>query len=206
MKCRSNRGGAFTLLEVIVAVAIVAMVTLTIYRFVEVNLRAVQISTDLAERDQQIEALFSVLQAQLLALSPGQTAALLGEPHKFGPYSSDEMSWICAPGNGLFTSHAQGEHRVTLKLAQAARDKAALLGLSRLALATNKQEENWLALIQDVLELRIRYFDARLNAWLDKWTDMGSRPALVRIELLLVGDSERLQRILRVAKESRPGA
>lgn len=198
MCLENHRNRAFTLLELILAVAMVGIVTMTIARFVESNLRAVQISNELGEQDQQVETVFAVLASELLNLAPRQNEALLGEPHKFGEYSSDELSWVCGPGNGLFTSHASGEYRVTLKIG-----KAGELGISRRPLETKSHEASWVSLLNDVVELRINYFDLRLNAWIDKWTDGSARPALVRMELLRRGDDVRYERLLRVAKEAR---
>src|SRR5678816_2017485 len=91
-----RRGGpAFTLLEVTLAVAILGMMALAIYRFVSTNLTAVRLSTEINETDARYEALANLLIQQLQALPPGQ-GALAGEPYKFSGRSRDEMTWVCA--------------------------------------------------------------------------------------------------------------
>jgi hypothetical protein len=47
----------------------------------------------------------------------------------------------------------------------------------------SSKDENWLPLLPNVDAIEIRYFDERLNAWLDKWSDAQARPALVRIRI-----------------------
>ena len=42
---------------------------------------------------------------------------------------------------------------------------------------------NWITLIRPVAGFEVRYFDPRLNAWLDRWTDLNARPLLVRVRL-----------------------
>ena len=42
---------------------------------------------------------------------------------------------------------------------------------------------NWVSLIRPFTEFEVRYFDPRLNAWLDRWTDQNARPTLVRVRL-----------------------
>lgn len=199
-KCR----GGFTLLEVILAVAMVAMVTLTIFRFLQGNLSAIQISSQVAEQDRALEALFSVLESELLALSPPREGAFQGEPHKFGKYSSDELQWICGAGNGVFSNQAKGEYRVKLMLGKGGAGKQAL-GLSRVPVTSETKLANWLPLLPEVQELRLRYFDPRLNGWQDKWTDRNARPALVRVDLLRAGDGAHYQRILRVGPQTQAG-
>ena len=203
MFSRANRKEAFTLLEVMVAVAIVAMVTITIFRFVEANLTAIRFSKELAERDQRLEGFFAVIQSELLALPPGRSGVITGQPHKFDAYWSDEMSWVCRPGNGLFTVHGLGDYKVTLKLQKAKQGDAWQLGFARSPEQAASPTESWVPLIEDVQELRIGYFNSRLNAWLDKWTDLNARPSLVRVELLLKNDRDRHLRIFHLAKEGR---
>jgi hypothetical protein len=36
-------------------------------------------------------------------------------------------------------------------------------------------------LVENVRGLRIRYFDPRINVWLDKWTDTVTLPRLVKV-------------------------
>ena len=47
--------------------------------------------------------------------------------------------------------------------------------------------ESWIPLIEDVRSLQIRYFDARLNVWVERWTDAGTLPRLVKV---IVGRSD----------------
>ena len=43
------------------------------------------------------------------------------------------------------------------------------------------EKETWVPLIDDVSGLRIRYFDMRLNAWVERWTDTGTLPRLIEL-------------------------
>ena len=45
-RVRSEKARGFTLLEVVIAVAIIALMAMTIYRFIETNLSAIRISTE----------------------------------------------------------------------------------------------------------------------------------------------------------------
>ena len=83
-------GPAFTLLEVTLAVAILGMMALAIYRFVSTNVTAVRLSTEINETDARYEGLANLLIQQLQALTPGQ-GALAGEPYKFSGRSRDSL-------------------------------------------------------------------------------------------------------------------
>lgn len=178
---------AFTLLEVVLAVAIIAMMTFSIYRFVEGSLRAIALSTEQSTDDVAMQALISVIQAQLQTLPPGRDSVLLGEPHKFKEKPSDEMQWVCGPGNGLFTQFAEGEYTVTFTVQPVRGSTESELGLRRVPAERKDTSQNWLPLLEKVDAMEIRYFDPRLNAWLERWSDLAARPSLVRIRIWRTG-------------------
>lgn len=188
-KRRRYRG--FTLLEITLAVAILGMMALAIFRFVSSNLQAVRVSTELTEIDASYSALARVLTDQFQELSPGQ-GMLLGEPFKFDGRARDEMTWICEAGPGLFTKYAAGEYSVTLRLRPMEKSTGMELGVIRDSDDdTNPVDENkmWVPLLTNLTSMEIRYFDPRLNAWVDRWTDRGTLPHLVRLTITRVGST-----------------
>jgi prepilin-type N-terminal cleavage/methylation domain-containing protein len=184
-------GRAFTLLEVTLAVAILGMMALAIYRFVSTNLTAVRISTEINETDARYEGLANLLTAQLQDLPPGQ-GALAGEPYKFSGRSRDEMTWVCPAGPGLLTRYAAGEFSVTLRLRPIERSDQMELGIVRESDADGNpvpENKRWVSLLTGVNSMEIRYFDPRLNAWVDRWTDRGTLPHLVRLTIDRAGSA-----------------
>src|ERR1700720_926169 len=97
---RANRRHGFTLLEIIIAVAILATMAMSIYRFVQSNLVAIRVSSDAIASDAPYDGLREVLLAQWQSLPPGN-GALLGEAYKLSDRSRDEIRWICGAGPGL---------------------------------------------------------------------------------------------------------
>ena len=57
---------------------------------------------------------------------------------------------------------------------------------------------NWLPLIRPMAALEVRYFDGRLNAWTDAWTDPNRRPDLVRVRLWKRADDAPVEAVLPV--------
>jgi prepilin-type N-terminal cleavage/methylation domain-containing protein len=184
---RVKRGGrrAFTLLEIMLAVAILGMMALAIYRFVSANLVAVRLSSELNEVDARYAGLANLLTEQLRDLPSGQ-GALLGGPFKLENRSRDEMTWVCPAGPGLLTRYATGDYSVTLRARPMAKGDRLELGIAREAEDDeNPVPENqaWIPLLSDLKSVEIRYFDPRLNAWVDRWTDRGTLPHLVRLTI-----------------------
>jgi len=184
-----RRPRAFTLLEITLAVAILGMMALAVYRFVSANLTAVRLSTESNETDARYQGLANLLTAQLQDLPPGQ-GTLAGEPYKFSGRSRDEMTWVCSAGPGLLTRYATGDYSVTLRLRPMNKSDQMQLGFTREPaedITPTEGNQTWVPLIADLDSMEIRYFDPRLNAWVDRWTDRGTLPHLVRVTLARAG-------------------
>jgi prepilin-type N-terminal cleavage/methylation domain-containing protein len=179
-----RRENGFTLLEIVLAVAILGMMSLAIYRFVQANMFALQVSSAATAADSRYEALRDLLTAQLQTLVPG-TGALSGEALKVNDKSRDELRWTTGAGPGLLTRYAAGDYVVSLRI-QPPDKKSDRLDLGLLRKPKNDQSfsdvhESWVPLLGDVRGLQIRYFDPRLNVWLPRWSDTITLPRLVRI-------------------------
>ncbi|XHR29306.1 MAG: prepilin-type N-terminal cleavage/methylation domain-containing protein [Chthoniobacteraceae bacterium] len=175
------RSAAFTLLEIMLAVAILALIGIGIYRFVASTMAAVAVSTRADEEHTLVTAFADYLSAQMLALPPSQAGAVSGEAHRFSGVSSDELTWTARPGSALLTRHASGEWTVTLT-AKALDHGEYELGVRRQNVA-RQREATWLPLLRQVKGFEVRYFDAGRKDWVEKWTDPQTRPALVKVRL-----------------------
>lgn len=194
---RRSRG--FTLLEVTLAVAILGLMAVAIYRFVAANVTSVRVSNEVTALDQRYAGLQSLLTEEFQNLPPGQ-GTLLGEPYKFSGRSRDEITWICSAGPGLLTRYAIGDYQVTLRLRPIPQSNLMELGVARQPNDKNQNSADsnpaWVPLMEDLRSMEIRYFDPRLNAWVDRWTDSGTLPHLVRLTLERAGASVPWQAII----------
>jgi Prokaryotic N-terminal methylation motif len=183
---RPRSRSAFTLLEIVLATAILGLMAVAIFRFVQSNIIALRISATENVEAARYSGLLDLLTTQWQDLPTG-VGALVGDTYKFNDRSRDEITWACAAGPGLLTRYAGGEFTVRMRL------RPMKQGSDRLQLGWYRkprtdaeganENETWVPLIDDVGSLRIRYFDVRLNAWVERWTDTGTLPRL--IELLI---------------------
>jgi prepilin-type N-terminal cleavage/methylation domain-containing protein len=207
-----TRGG-FTLLEVMLAVAILVIITVVVVQFTELTLQSAEISSRDTEQGLACNGLRHLLAAQFAELPVTQDGALVGMNIRSHGNRRDAMQIVCPSGNGLLTPDAKGYYQLTLVLREIPRGSGKMvLGLERQpwtdddddddddddtnatpagkaaaqrAAAVQKLPSDWVPLLAGVQQLEIAYFDARLNSWVDRWTDQEMLPNLVRVRLTL---------------------
>jgi len=180
---RQDSGG-FTLLEIVLATAILGLMALAIFRFVQSNIVALRLSAAANMEEARYNGLLDLLTSQWQNLPTG-VGALAGDTYKFNDRPRDEIIWTCGAGPGLLTRYASGEFNVRMRLRpmKEGSDKFQLgcFRKPRGDAEGENENETWVPLIDDVNGLRIRYFDTRLNAWVERWTDTGTLPRLIEL-------------------------
>ncbi len=181
-----QRNPGFTLLEIMVAVGIFAVMALAIYRFVQSNLVALRVSSEVSTADSLYDGLRDLLTSQWQSL-PSGIGALSGDAVKVSDLSRDQITWRCGAGPGLLTRYANTDYTVSLRLKAEENNPDKIdLGILRKPFddqAATDVHESWIPLIRDVQGLEIRYFDPRLNVWQDRWSDNVALPRLVKITI-----------------------
>src|SRR5947207_6164411 len=181
---KGRRRTGFTLVEIVLATAILGLMAVAIFRFVQANIIALRISATENMETARYNGLLELLTAQWQDLPTG-VGALAGDTYKFNGRSRDEIVWACGAGPGLLTRYAGGEFTVRLRLRPMKEGSDQLqLGCFRKPrddADTDSAKETWVPLIDDVAGLRLRYFDTRLNAWVERWTDTSTLPRLIEM-------------------------
>jgi prepilin-type N-terminal cleavage/methylation domain-containing protein len=174
----------FTLLEIMLAVAILGMMAIAIFRFVQANLTALRFSSETAAADAQYDGLRDLLTTQWQSLTPLR-AKMVGEPFKINDHERDEIKWNCGAGPGLLTRYAPGEFTAVLRV-QPGNDDRLDLGILRKPQAdsdVSEKNESWVPLIKNVGSLEISYFDPTANDWLPRWPGGNRLPSLVKVSV-----------------------
>lgn len=175
----------FTLLEIMLAVAILGMMSMAIFRFVQSNMTALQFSAATAANDAQYDGLRDLLTTEWQSLNP-MRAKIMGEPFKLNDRERDEIRWNSGSGPGLLTRYAPGEFTAVLRLQPGSKKDELDLGLLRQAQDesdTGEGHESWVPLIKNVTSLEITYFDPNANTWLPRWAGGIRLPSLVKISV-----------------------
>src|SRR5437867_11790285 len=106
-KSRLNiqNSSGFTLIEIMLAVGILGIMSVAIFRFVQSNMTALYVSSDTAAADAQYDGLRELLPAEWQSVSPFR-ASMTGEPFKLGDRERREGRRTRGAGPGLLTSYA----------------------------------------------------------------------------------------------------
>ena len=176
----------FTLLEITLATAILGLMCLAVYRFVQMNITVLRYSAADSVEEAHYAGLLDLLTTQWQSLPTGM-GAMAGEPFTFNQRPRDEIVWFCSAGPGLITRYAEGEFSVRMRLRPmkegADNMQLGFLRRPRETAEGSDEGETWVPLIDNVRGLRIRYFDPRLNAWVERWTDSSTLPRLIEVIL-----------------------
>ncbi len=130
--------------------------------------------------------------------------SVAGEPFKLSDQSQDEINWRCGAGPGLLTRYAAGEYLVTMRMKRSEKDTSKMeIGFMRKPSDTadgSDEGTTWVPLLEDARGLEIRYYDPRLPAWVDKWTDTQVMPRLVRFVISRPDRTEPLEAVIALAR------
>src|SRR5258707_9493887 len=181
----NRRGRGFTLLEIMLAVGILGLMSLAIFRFVQANMTALRLSSDTAARDSQYDGLRDLLTSEWQSLTSVRSK-MYGEPFKLNERERDWIRWNSGAGPGLLTRYAPGEFTVVLRLQPGSKKDELDLGLLREGQGDSDNEEgheSWVPLIKNVTSLELTYFDPNTNTWSPRWAGGIRLPSLVKISV-----------------------
>ena len=207
-----GRRDGFTLLEMVLAAAILIIISVTVYDFTSVTMRTADISLQESDHTMMFGGFRRRLEAQLASLPANQNGSLIGMVVDGKNGRQDALQLVCPAGNAVLTPDAKGYYEITLDLREmprgsghyalgmertpwtdddddddddddSARPKATSTKVTDVTRIHQPLPSDWVKLMDGVKGLEFSYFDARLNGWVDKWTDTSTLPNLVRVRI-----------------------
>lgn len=179
-----------TLLEVILALAVLAMLAATVFLMVETTMRATVIIQESWTRQQQIDRLTYLCRHTFRNLP--RSATITGGVEDVDGKEMPVLTFKNLPGLEVFGSSGQNEEEISL------------MGIPRLGggyhLAVriltpppegrlDEPTEDYITLIQDLAVLEWRFFQTGDEEWRYEWTDEQSRPSLIQLVLMAIEES-----------------
>lgn len=202
---------AFSLLEVVIALTILAMITTTLFAIIKGSVKGASDIERLQRENDQINRFLELTRqtfqglpgsAQLTLTALGQTAGsgqeltIAGVPTCFGfglsPTSYEDTIIGLRPDLVKPTTEEDGLPRYTLSISrkdiipQTDENGMALQQSADSALAADEEGRYWMPLLPGVVLLQWKFFKESTDEWLEEWED-STWPDLIEMQLQMEG-------------------
>ena len=196
MSFRAHSRTGFTLLEIILAVTMLALVITAVYGTWNAALKSWKRGTDVAETFQRQRIVMDTLSelAQSMTFFNSQSA-LYTVIAEHGRNGDDSVSFVTASDVLLPQSEslAAGMRRVTISLARGDRNRSYLALMNEPALEVQDKSgpATTHVLSTDVTGFYVRYRSPRDGSWSDEWAEENLPPAAIEFTLVFGGGDRR---------------
>lgn len=192
-------GRAFTLIEIMVAIAIFSMVLMAIYSVWGSIMRATQVAHDVAAQAQRQRITLRTLEDSLMAVQSFQASP---QYYNFilGKGDAGELSFTARvpeifPRNGKFVNPNTGRDFNLRRLSYSL--EAGENGQKNLVLRQNPvlmdldadEQQFPLVLARNVRKFQVECWDTNKLEWAAEWLETNSIPTLLRVKLVLGGNT-----------------
>lgn len=208
---RSSSRAAFTLVEILISIAILSMVVAAIYSSWTAILRASKVGLDAAAAAQRSRIALHTLEDSLSSM-----ALFVRNVDYYGFVAENGSDALLSFVARLPKSFPRGGRfgdldmrRLTFSVEQSP-DGSRELVLRQQSLITEMDEDEKeypLVLARDVDEFVMEFWDTRVGDWVDEWRQTNQLPKLVKITLSLrQGDGRSLQNVQEITQVVAPGS
>lgn len=210
MKPSPSKRFGFTLLELLVALAILVSVFAIIGRTLTTTLNAwkhgSKVLEELHHGDFVMEQMVSALRSTAFFETTPELYGFRVTKKTAGAYPGDRISWVTSSSAfmPLNSPYANGLHRLAVEIERTDQGEAAF-AVRALAHLSEEEEDTvdpWL-ISSRVKGIRCRVYDEETSSWLDTWEETNAIPSLVEITLYIDSGADsatplRIQRAVEI--------
>ena len=188
---RSGLQGGYLLLEVLLALAILTMITALVFRIIQTTVRTTREVTYLESLQERVDGISELLRqnfSNLPAVTQFQTKTLQTGTELV--FQHVAFQFATTPGTPAFGTVAlslrpQGDGRLYLAFYQESEDAP-----EHLIQANQEDKIAWTPLLGDLEQASWRFFDPQARDWRQDWPASATRPALVELTFRIAGQSQ----------------
>jgi general secretion pathway protein J len=178
-KHRKSEAG-FTLVEMLVAIALLAIVAAMVFGSLITTNRAIEAGRDLSAREQTVRRVLRVMAEEISYSKQDTGFQWMGINGTYDAQPADTLA-ILAVNGGVGGQTAKETETIRVVYT---RDGDRLMRFAKKNLyGVNDQSLDQVELANRVKAFNLRYFDAQNRAWLDEWPGSKTMPTAVLIEL-----------------------
>ncbi|HWB59414.1 MAG TPA: prepilin-type N-terminal cleavage/methylation domain-containing protein [Chthoniobacteraceae bacterium] len=196
---------AFTLMEVMLALAILTLLVGSLFGIVDATFRATQSLRDRQDRNRETSAFLSLCRKTFANLPA--TASFQARVVSAGQHSSTELIFRNAPG---LLDWGGNENAYASTILGVRVDAGGFLGIGILQ-GTDAQTDAyldggdaprpWLILLSEFHDVKWEFYDPGSAMWENDWTNTSARPTYARLTLAAAGETnEYVFRVTPVVK------
>jgi type II secretory pathway pseudopilin PulG len=188
---RSEPQAGYLLLEVLLALAILTMITALVFRIIQTTVRTTREVTYLESLQERVDGISELLRqnfSNLPAAAQLQTKALPTGTELV--FQNVAFQFAITPGTPAFgtvalCSRPQADGRSYLAFYQEPEDAREHL------IQTNREDKvPWTPILGDLDRIQWRFFDPQTHAWRADWPARGVQPALVEFTFRIAGQGQ----------------
>ncbi|MEO6306847.1 MAG: type II secretion system protein GspJ [Nitrospiraceae bacterium] len=185
--------GGFTLIEILLAVSLVAMMATLVFGSLYVTLSAID-SARAKSADEQIVRSTLRLMIDELSVSVGRpTGPWMGINGQYDGRPADSVAFLTM---GQFRGADSAKDTEMVRIVYTREGDRLLRFVRRNLYSLTDESVEQVELATKVKGFNVRYFDGKNNLWLDEWTGRGNEPPkAILLELTLLQEKAELQTV-----------
>lgn len=180
--------GGFTLVEVLLATALLAVVAAMVFGSLHLSTLAIDGARATAARDQMLRSTLRVITEELTASVANPIGPWMGLNAQQEGQPADTLAFLTL---GQFRGFESGQETEFVRIVYAREGDRLFRFVRRNLYGLTDDSVDRLELASDVKGFNVRYFDAQANLWTDDWDGRArtSPPGAVLIELTLTQEN-----------------
>jgi type II secretory pathway component PulJ len=180
----------YLLLEVLLAVAVLSISVVMIFRIIQTTLKATADITFLQTQQRKVDGISQLLRRNFDSMPQTctfQTRSANGSLELIFRSAPFNFSWVTSGANYgtvVIAGRPLADGRLALSVLQESGD-----ALNSYVDGSNEKKADWFPLMDDVEQLSWRFFDGQAGKWASTWPNPASKPSLVELTFKLAGRS-----------------
>jgi type II secretory pathway component PulJ len=178
----------YLLLEVLLAVAVLSISVVMIFRIIQTTLKATADITFLQTQQRKVDGISQLLRRNFESMPQTctfQTRSVNGSLELIFRSAPFNFSWVTSKANFgtvVIARRPLPNGRLALTVLQESGD-----ALNSYVDGSNEKKGEWFPLVDDAEQLSWRFFDGQAEKWTSDWPNPANKPSLVELTFKLAG-------------------
>jgi type II secretory pathway component PulJ len=178
----------YLLLEVLLAVAVLSISVVMIFRIIQTTLKATADITFLQTQQRKVDGISQLLRRNFESMPQTctfQTRSVNGSLELIFRSAPFSFSWVTSKANFgtvVLARRSLPNGRLALTVLQESGD-----ALNSYVDGSNEKKGEWFPLVDDAEQLNWRFFDGQAEKWTSDWPNPSTKPSLVELTFKLAG-------------------